>query len=147
MTPGTPEGQPGAGAEFVPPPPGEPPNEPPPGFAGPPPPPGGPRLTPDDVVRLILALGPAGKYIIESLKWKVQQDTDRERARARHSSTIIGTLFTFLGAVIGLMTWLTYAGKVSGDALLFLVGTVSGATLIMIQRHLFETEPEDSGVF
>jgi hypothetical protein len=44
------------------------------------------------------------------------------------------------------MSVLTIYGKVSGDALLFLVGTVTGYVVIMIQnltQPLFESKEED----
>ena len=42
----------------------------------------------------------------------------------------------FLTAIIGLMAFLTALGKVSGDALLFLAGTVTGYIIIMIQDFI-----------
>ena len=52
----------------------------------------------------------------------------------KHSVILTIVLATFLAAIVGLMSFLTYVGKVSGDALLFLVGTVTGYILLFIQR-------------
>ena len=44
------------------------------------------------------------------------------------------------------MSILTYYGKVSGDALLFLIGTVTGYVILMIQDlvgPMFESEPRE----
>jgi hypothetical protein len=46
----------------------------------------------------------------------------------------------FLGGIIVLMAVLTWFGKVSGDALLFLVGAVASWVLFATQRYLFEGE-------
>jgi uncharacterized membrane-anchored protein len=94
--------------------------------------------------KLVETFGPVGKYLVETWKWKAQQDAELEAGRNRHAFHVMGLLLGFLSAVIALMAWLTYTGRVSGDALLFLVGTVSGVTLVMIQRYLFEAEPEES---
>lgn len=124
---------------MIPPPPG------PPGGGGPRT--GNKPLSPEDWAKLVEVFGPVGKYLVESWRWKVEQDAKIEVVRTRHAFHVMGMLMGFLGGVIALMAWLTYTGRVSGDALLFLVGTVSGVTLVMIQRYLFEAEPaDDSGI-
>jgi hypothetical protein len=105
--------------------------------------PGNRPLSPDDWSKLVETFGPIGKYLVETWRWKVEQDAKIEALRTRHAFQVMGLLLGFLGAVIALMAWLTYTGRVSGDALLFLVGTVSGVTLVMIQRYLFEAEPSE----
>jgi len=42
------------------------------------------------------------------------------------------------------MSYLTLSGKVSGDALLFLVWTVTGYVIVFIQRLVFSTRNETS---
>ena len=53
----------------------------------------------------------------------------------------------FLGAIVLGMSYLTFYGKVSGEALLFLVGAVASWILFTVQRHLFESEPEEDDSF
>ncbi|SRR6266571_1535412 len=68
-------------------------------------------------------------------------------AQAKADWRVLGIFLGFLAFVVGLMVWLTLNGRVSGDALLFLVGTISGYVLVIVQRHLFPetvevTQPE-----
>jgi hypothetical protein len=58
-------------------------------------------------------------------------------AGAKADWWVLAIFLTFLAFVVGLVVWLTLAGRVSGDALLFLVGTISGYVLVIVQRHLF----------
>lgn len=55
----------------------------------------------------------------------------------KHNRDILVTLVVFLGIIIAFMSYLTLSGRVSGDALLFLVGTVTGYVIILIQRLIF----------
>jgi hypothetical protein len=57
-----------------------------------------------------------------------------------HNRRMIYTLIVFLTGIIALMSILTVYEKVSGDALLFLVGTVTGYIIISIQRLVFPSE-------
>ena len=56
---------------------------------------------------------------------------------SKHDRHVLYTLVLFIGAVIGFMTYLTLTGHVSGDALLFLVGTVTGYIMLFIQKLIF----------
>lgn len=51
--------------------------------------------------------------------------------------SILRILLIFLSVIVGLMVWLTFADKVSGDALLFMTGTIAGYILAIVQRQLF----------
>ena len=54
-------------------------------------------------------------------------------------------LVAFLSVIVLGMIYLTLNGYASGDALLFLVGTITGYVLLFIQRLVFtsaEEEPE-----
>ncbi|MCI4327290.1 MAG: hypothetical protein L3K16_06625 [Thermoplasmata archaeon] len=107
-------------------------------------PPQGKPLTPEDWANLVETFGPVGKWLGEQWRWKVEKDAEENKRAAEHSFRVILSLMGFLAGIIAVMSVLTYYGRVSGDALLFLVGTVSGVTLVMIQRYLFESEPDDS---
>jgi hypothetical protein len=75
----------------------------------------------------------ASKYITYFEKKAVAQDRTLATV-TKHSMILTLILATFLAVIVGLMGFLTYVGKVSGDALLFLVGTVTGYILLFIQR-------------
>lgn len=62
----------------------------------------------------------------------------------KHNRNVLYILVIFLGVIIAFMSYLTLSGKVSGDALLFLVGTVTGYVIVFIQRLVFSTRNEIS---
>ena len=65
---------------------------------------------------------------------------------SKHNRNMIYVLIVFLSAFVAFMSALTVYGSVSGDALLFLVGTITGYTLLFIQRLVFpskETPPTE----
>lgn len=57
-----------------------------------------------------------------------------------HNRRMIYVLILFLTGVVAFMSFLTWYGKVSGDALLFVVGTITGYIIISIQRLVFPSE-------
>ena len=59
---------------------------------------------------------------------------------SNHNRRMVYALVSFLAIIIALMSGLTYFKLVSGDALLFLVGTVTGYLLLFIQRLVFPSE-------
>ena len=105
-------------------------------------PPGKP-WTEADWEAFLRVAGPLGKYLIDAWKWKTEQEaTEREKWDKRVLGTLV-LLMGFLGGIIVLMSVLTIYGKVSGDALLFLVGAMASWILFATQRYLFEgEEPE-----
>ena len=58
-------------------------------------------------------------------------------ASAKHNRSMTITLVVFLVAIVIGMSILTWRGSVTGDALLFLVGTIMGYVLLFIQRLVF----------
>jgi len=57
-----------------------------------------------------------------------------------HNRKMIYILIAFLTGVVAFTSCLTIFDKVSGDALLFLVGTITGYIIISIQRLVFPSE-------
>src|SRR4030042_4400699 len=57
-----------------------------------------------------------------------------------HNRRMIYTLIVFLMGIVAFMSFLSWYGKVSGDALLFLVGTITGYIIISVQRLVFPSE-------
>jgi hypothetical protein len=79
----------------------------------------------------------AGKLLLEEwIQYQKERDAailNRLNAVSKHNRRLSYSLILFLLAIVGGMGALTYIGKVSGDALLFLVGTVTGYVVLMIQ--------------
>ena len=55
-------------------------------------------------------------------------------AMAKHNRNMVIILVVFLSVIVLGMSYLTLNGHVSGDALLFLIGTITGYVLLFIQR-------------
>jgi len=92
------------------------------------------QWTPEQVESLIKLVDTlSSKYITYKDK-EAEADHRALRTVTRHSTYLTIILATFLGVIVFIMSELTYVGKVSGDALLFLVGTITGYILLFIQR-------------
>lgn len=59
---------------------------------------------------------------------------------SRHNRNMVYVLVVFLSAIVAFMSFLTVFGPVSGDALLFLVGTITGYVLLFVQRLVFPSK-------
>ncbi len=76
-------------------------------------------------------------------KWITYKQNEAEAdnkyllAASNHDRHVLYALVLFLGIVTAFMSYLTLIGRVSGDALLFLVGTVTGYVIVFIQRLIF----------
>ena len=93
--------------------------------------------TPEMVRAIIDGLRPLGERWMALQERRYEHELNLERATSKAAWWVLAILMVFLSVVISLMVGLVLVGKVSGDALLFLVGTVSGYILAMVQRHLF----------
>jgi hypothetical protein len=105
---------------------------------------------PEDVKNLIeLVDGLAAKYITYCQQKTAAENKYMESA-SKHNRHLVYTLSIFLGAVVALMSYLAITKVVSGDALLFLVGTITGYVLLFIQKLTFGVksdspqQPEDN---
>lgn len=92
---------------------------------------------------IIPALKELGSGFASYLRDEAERKAKRQAGLRKHSLTVLVVLIVFLGLIILFMGLLTIWGKVSGDALLFIVGAVASWVLFTVQRHLFETEPDD----
>ncbi len=61
---------------------------------------------------------------------------------SKHNRNVLYSMTVFLVAIVGLMSFLTWVGKVSGDALLFLAGTVVGYLILFIQKLARPTDEQ-----
>ena len=96
--------------------------------------------TPEQWKAFLENAGPIGKYIVDALKWKYEKDLAQADKLDKRGVWVLALLMGFLGGIVLLMAWLTATGKVSGDALLFLVGAVASWILFATQRYLFSSE-------
>lgn len=92
------------------------------------------QWTPEQVESLIKLVDNLGAKYLTFKKDEADADHRALKTVTRHSTYLTIILATFLGVIVFIMSDLTYLGKVSGDALLFLVGTITGYILLFIQR-------------
>jgi hypothetical protein len=78
----------------------------------------------------------ADKYLTYK-KNEAEADQKYLELMAKHNRNMVVILSFFMIAIVLGMSYLTLDGKISGDALLFLVGTITGYVLLFIQRLLF----------
>ena len=83
----------------------------------------------------------ADKYL-ENRRNQAEAERNYFETVSRHNRNMIYVLIAFLTGIILFMSALTLYGKVSGDALLFLVGTMTGYILLFIQRLVFPAKEE-----
>jgi hypothetical protein len=85
----------------------------------------------------------ADKYLSYK-KNEAEADQRYFEAEARHNRNMVITLVVFLSFIVLGMSYLTLSGHVSGDALLFLIGTITGYLLLFIQRLVFSGKERES---
>lgn len=85
----------------------------------------------------------ADKYLTYK-KNEAEADQRYFEAEARHNRNMVITLVVFLSFIVLGMSYLTLSGHVSGDALLFLIGTITGYLLLFIQRLVFAGKERES---
>ena len=89
----------------------------------------------------------AGKYL-DYKKNEAEARRHYFESVSTHNRRMIYVLLAFLVGAVAFMSFLTWFGKVSGDALLFLEGTITGYVIVSVQRLVFPSEeprlPENS---
>jgi len=98
------------------------------------------KETPKEIVEAfaeILKIAP--NLIAEYYKEKRKDEMNTLQAMSRHNRKLVYILLTFAGLVIITMSVLTFYEKVSGDALLFAVGSAVGYIFAMVHKLLFGT--------
>ena len=95
---------------------------------------------------LASAFLPLAQQYVDLQKSKLENAVKRDEKAGIHNRKLTMSLLIFLGLVIVAMAVLTFFGKVSGDALLFLVGIIVGYLMNMIRGLLYspwETDTEE----
>src|SRR5438876_7622619 len=96
-----------------------------------------PEMVHEVVAGITAVIKEYGDRYIGLTEKKFDHEIRMSTAGAKADWWVLAIFLGFLAFVVGLMVWLTLVGRVSGDALLFLVGTISGYVLVIVQRHLF----------
>ena len=105
------------------------------------------QLNLNQLLQLLDRGTPLVKEFFDFQKSKLDLTIKRDEKIGAHNRKLISSLLIFLSIVTGIMAFLTFLGKVSGDALLFLAGIIVGYVMTMIQGLLsspFENEEEGS---
>ncbi len=100
---------------------------------------------PEDVQNFLATVRELGNAYIDYRNKEFDYKVRRLGSVGTHNRRITYSLLGFLFLLVSVMSVLTYLGKVSGDALLFLAGTITGYVILMVQDltyPLFETEPQ-----
>ena len=98
--------------------------------------------TPESLENLVKAIDPLAEKYISYKRDEAEAENKYLELASRHNTLLTIVLGIFLAAIVGLMSYLTLLNKVSGDALLFLVGTITGYIIVLIQRLVFGMTPK-----
>ncbi len=104
----------------------KPPNAPPP-----------PPWKSEDWVTFFKAAEPYADKLLQFVRERGVEEQQLAKLGTSHDWRIATISFVFLGALVTAMSWLTAIGRVSGDALLFLVGTITGYIFSMIVKFRY----------
>ena len=104
-----------------------------------PPPP--PPWTPEQITTLLKAIEPFADKYLQFTKEKAEAYHKLARLGVSHDWRVVTVSFAFLSALTILMSWLTAIGRVSGDALLFLAGTITGYIFSLIIDFSWQGPP------
>jgi len=87
---------------------------------------------PKEALSLFETLKPYADKLLQYFKEQAESEHRLAELAARQDWRIATVALVFLGVIVGAMSTLTFYSKVSGDALLFLVGTVTGYIFSLI---------------
>jgi uncharacterized membrane protein len=101
------------------------------------------QWSPEDWKNLVDAVKPLVEEYIQIKKNEFEYQTKRVGSVGAHNRRLTYSMLAFLLVVVAVMASLTWVGKVSGDALLFLTGTITGYIVIMVQNLTYPLFPEE----
>ncbi len=102
--------------------------------------------TPEAVEKLIKFIDTLAEKYLKYKENENQSKANRLKTVSQHNRRLTYSLIAFMAAIISLMTVLTFFERVSGDALLFVVGTITGYIIIFIQRLVESPIEEPSSI-
>ena len=104
------------------------------------------QWTPGDVDRTLKTvdgmLNGLGEKFVTYKRDEAQADNQFLKTAGAHNRQLLVSLLIFLGGLVVLMGYLAALKVVSGDALLFLAGTITGYLIVLVQRLIQWTDPE-----
>ncbi len=99
---------------------------------------------PEDVRNFIEMARSLGQEYIDYKNKEFDYKAKRLGSVGTHNRRLTYSLIFFLLAMIGVLSILTWFGRVSGDALLFLAGTITGYVILMVQNLTYPLAEEES---
>ncbi len=92
--------------------------------------------TPEVIKDFIEQLKPLADSYLQLKQNSLDAQIKKINTIGLHNRRLVYWMVGFLLGVIAFMSVLTFYGKVNGEALLFLVGTVTGFLIVLIQQLL-----------
>ena len=65
-----------------------------------------------------------------------KHETQKAGGERRYTNTLTISILVFLGIIVGVLTALTWRGSVSGDSLIFFLGTLAGSVLMLVAERI-----------
>jgi len=65
-----------------------------------------------------------------------KHESQKDRGERRYTNTLTISILVFLGVIVGVLATLTWRGSVSGDSLIFFLGTLAGSVLILVAERI-----------
>ena len=95
------------------------------------------QAQPQNITELITAALPLADRYVKLQEAEFASIKQRDEMAGKHNRKLTYALLIFLGLIIAVMAALTFAGKVTGEALLFLIGIVVGYIINMVQGLIY----------
>ena len=65
-----------------------------------------------------------------------KHEAQKDSGERRYTNTLTISILVFLGIIVGVLTALTWRGSVSGDSLIFFLGTLAGSVLMLVAERI-----------
>ena len=65
-----------------------------------------------------------------------KHEAQKAGGERRYTNTLTISILIFLGTIVGVLSALTWRGSVSGDSLIFFLGTLAGSVLMLVAERI-----------
>lgn len=65
-----------------------------------------------------------------------KHEAQQASGERRYTNTLTISILVFLGIIVGVLAALTWRGLVSGDSLIFFLGTLAGSVLMLVAERI-----------
>ena len=103
------------------------------------------QAQPQNISELITAALPLADRYVKLREDEFASIKQRDETAGKHNRKLTYALLVFLGLIIAVMAALTFAGKVTGEALLFLIGIFVGYIINMVQGLIYLPWESETG--